>query len=405
MRTGVAKCAALARFLVYLAVLPASAQKKDPIQPRSKPLSSAGLWVPVPIDPYATDLQGFEFPARHIQVANVPFELSVKDGADNFFLKSAEWPKWRDDPSRYYADYDSGSETPGDPRRPLFRIPVTDYQAVYLLAAAEDDEAFSQAVSFRIGAFGGPRRTTIHDFEAEVPRFSGKRTAITPVEIPMVGGKKLFLVRVPLGKAIAQDFRDEWALDVEVTKKLRLQIRRPDPCRYQIRPLGLPSGVHIFGMTFQRSPIQMEVTSDESGHVFNEPQTPTFHVKLTNAERRTLQVTVVAEATDYYGNTVTVKSPEIELRARKRFAQDVKIPGTRRGWHKLVVRVRRSERVEYLRRETSFALLPPDTRRFRDKSPFGTWDFCGGHYTSSDYDAETETARLCDGHVDVARRS
>jgi hypothetical protein len=62
-------------------------------------------------------------------------------------------------------------------------------------------------------------------------------------------------------KAISQDFQDEWALDVEVTKKLRLQIRRPDPCRYQIRPLGLRSGVHIFGITFQRSPVQMVVTT------------------------------------------------------------------------------------------------------------------------------------------------
>jgi hypothetical protein len=343
--------------------------------------------VPVPIDLYASDLQGFEFPARHIQVGNVPFDLVLKEGADNLFLKSAEWPKWRDDPSRYYADYDAGPETPGDPRRPLFKIPVADYQCVYLLAAAEDDEAFSQAVSFRIGAFEGPRRTTIHDFEAEVPRFSGKRNALTPMEIPMEGGKKLFLVRVPLGKSIAQDFREEWALDVEVTKKLRLQIRRPDPNRFQIRPLGLPSGVHIFGITFQRSPVQMVVTSDESGHVFNEPQTPTFHVKLTNVERRTHPVTVVAEATDYYGNTITTKSPEIELPFGKPFTQDIRVPGTRRGWHKLVVRVIWSERVEYLRRETTFAMLPADTRKFRDKSPFGTWDFCGGHYTSSDPDA------------------
>ena len=199
------RCLHLALFLVYLAVLPAEAQKRDPIQPRTRPLSSAGLWVPVPIDLYASDSQGFEFPTRHIHVGNVPFELVLKDGADNFSLKSAEWPKWRDDPSRYYADYDAGPETPGDPRRPFFKIPVADYQAVYLLAAADDDEAFSQAVSFRIGAFDGPRRTTIYDFEAEVPRFSGKRNAATPVEIPMKGGKKLFLVRVPLGKAIAQD--------------------------------------------------------------------------------------------------------------------------------------------------------------------------------------------------------
>jgi hypothetical protein len=238
-----------------------------------------------------------------------------------------------------------------------------------------------------MGAFDGPRRTTIHDFEAEVPRFRGKRNARTDLEIPMQDGKRLFLVRIPLGKAISQDFQGEWALDVEVTKKLRLQIRRPDPCRYQIRPLGLPSGVHVFGMTFQRSPVQMAVTSAESGHVFNEPQTPTFHVKLTNVDRRTHPVTVIAEATDFYGKTTIVSSPEIELYSRKSVTQNLNIPVCRRGWHKLVVRVTKNERIEYLRRETTFALLPADTRKYRDASPFGTWDFCGGHFTSSDSDA------------------
>ncbi len=376
----------VATFLLALAI-PAFAQKKDPIQPRTKPVSSSGLWVPVPIDTYAADSQNVEFPGRHIHISNVPFDLPAGDGADNFFLKSAEWPKWQDDPSRYYADYDSGPETPGDPRRPLFKIPVADYQYVYLLAAAEDDEAFSRAISFRIGAFDGPKRTTIHDFEAEIPRFSEKRSAITLAEVPVSDGRKLFFVRIPLGKAIAQDFQDQWALDVEVTKKLRLQLRRPDPNRYQIRPLGLPSGVHIFGMTFMRSPVQMEVTSGESGHVFNEPQTPTFHVKLTNADRRTTPVTIVAEATNYYGETLTVTLPEFPLEYRKPVTRTLRIPGTKRGWHKLVVRVKKGERVEFLRRETSFALLPENTRRFRDKSPFGTWDFCGGHFTSPDPDA------------------
>jgi hypothetical protein len=32
------------------------------------------------------------------------------------------------------------------------------------------------------------------------------------------------------------------------------------------------------------------------------------------------------------------------------------------------------------------ALLPEDTRQYRHQSPFGTWDFAGGHYTSNDPD-------------------
>ena len=166
-----------------------------------------------------------------------------------------------------------------DPRRPMFKIPVADYSAVHLLAACDNDPALSQVVSFRIGAFDGPRRTTLHDYSAIVPRFADRR-GVNAAPVLTTASGSVFAVRIPLEAAIAQDFADEWALDVEVTKELRLAIRRPDPCRFQMRPLGSPSGVHIFGVTFERSPVQMKVTSDETGHVFVEPQTATFHVTL-----------------------------------------------------------------------------------------------------------------------------
>ena len=64
----------------------------------------------------------------------------------------------------------------------------------------------------------------------------------------------MFLVRLPIGKAIAQDLAGRRAIDIDITKELRLAIRRPDPNRFRIRPLGLPSGVQIFAMTFERTP-------------------------------------------------------------------------------------------------------------------------------------------------------
>jgi hypothetical protein len=188
-----------------------------------------------------------------------------------------------------------------------------------------------------------------------------------------------------LGKAFAQDFKDEWAFDLDVTKELRLAIRRPDPCRFQLRPLGAPSGVHIFGMTFLRSPAQMEVTSDEAGHVFNEPQTPTFHVKLRHVGSRAGKLSLEAVASDFYGNTNTVSVGELTFPASGRLTHDIAVPVKARGYHELVVRIMQG-RQELLRRETTFALLPRDTRRFRNESPFGTWDFSGGHYTPNDPD-------------------
>lgn len=362
-------------------VVPASAA--DLVRPRKGEVPASGQYVPVSLDGYARHRVGAVFSDKHVTIRGIPFDLVNREDADNLFLKSAGWPDWQEDPSRYYAAYDKGPETPGDPRRPIFKIPVADYTAVYVLAAADKDSSLSNVVSFRIGALDGPRRTTLHDFSAEVPRLDSQRAPAGSTAVPTKAGN-LFLVRVPLGEAFAQDFHDAWAFDVEVTKELRLAIRRPDPCRFQIRPLGIPSGVHLFGMTFQRSPIQMEVSSDQAGHVFNEPQRPTFHVRLHNIGQRGA-VAIEATATDYYGQTTVVRTDDLTSKPGQHLTHEIVLPVKRRGDHELAVRVLRG-RSELLRRDTTFAVLPPDTRRHRDSSPLGTWGFSGAHYTPNDPD-------------------
>lgn len=358
----------------------------DVILPRKGEVSAAGVNVPVSLDALASDHSKVELPTteKRVTIDNVPFDLVSRPDADNLFLKSAEWPDWQKDPSTYYAAYDKGPEQPGDPRRPMFKIPVGDYSQVLLLAGCEDDPAYSNVVSFRIGAFDGPRRTTLHDFSTTVPRYSETKKPAHASRVIPVGNKNLFVVRVPIGLAFAQDFHDEWAFDVEVTKELRLAVRRPDPCRYQIRPLGLPSGVHIYGMTFQRAPVQMRVTSAESGHVFNQPQKPTFKVELTQSARR-INGYVEAIATDHYGQVTIIKTDEQPLGERGGSVHTIALDVPKLGYHSLVIRVM-SGRAELLRRETTFALLPPNTRQHRDSSPFGTWDFSGGHFTPNDPD-------------------
>jgi hypothetical protein len=353
------------------------------MQPRKGEVPASGLYVPVNVDGYASDSAGAAFPERRVTVANIPFDLVTKNGADNFFLKSAEWPDWQKDPSSYYSAYDKGPEMPGGPRRPMFKVPVADYAAVYLLAAADNDRALSNVVSFRVGAMEGARRVTLHDFAATVPRFDeAKAPGITTV-IPTPGGN-VFLVRVPLGKAFAQDFKDEWAFDVEVTKELRLAVRAPDPCRFNVRPIGVPSGVHIFGMTFQRSAVQMKVTSDEVGHVFVTPQQPVFHVEMRGVGRVNGKLLIEAVAKDWNGRETTVKSDEFECVVGGTVKKDVAL-AVGPGWHELRIRLLNG-RTELLHRDTTFAVLPPDTRKHRDESPFGTWDFGGGHYTPNDPD-------------------
>lgn len=368
--------------LAALAALATGGFAAGPMQPRKGEVPAAGLHVPVSLESCAAHRAGTAFGASHVTVSNIPFDLVTKADADNLFLTSAGWPDWRQDPSAYYAAYDKGPETAGDPRRPMFKVPVADYSAVYLLAAGDNDRSLSNVVSFRIGAMDGSRRVTLHDFTATVPRFDEKKPPGITTVVPTPAGN-VFLVKVPLGLAFAQDFPDEWAFDVEVTKELRLAIHRPDPCRFQVRPLGIPSGVHIFGVTFLRSPVQMAVNSDEAGHVFNEPQIPSFHVKLRQVGSRAGKLSLEATATDFYGNTTEAEAAELEFPKNGELTREVRLPVKKRGWHELTIRLMQG-RAELLRREMTFALLPADTRRHRDESPFGTWDFGGTHYTPND---------------------
>jgi len=322
-----------------------------------------------------------ELPGAHLTVNGIPFDLVERAGANNLFLKDAGWSNWEKDPSSYYSPYDQRGEK--EPRRLIFNVPVDDYAAVYLLAGAEKSEEYSRAVSFRIGVAGGPRQTTYHDFSGSVPRVGdGSRRLIT---VPGTKGN-VFLVRVPLGKAISQDFEGRRALDVDVTKELRLAVHRPDPCRYQIRPLGLPSGVHLFGMTFLAAPVRMQVQAAEPGGVFSEPQTPTYNVSLRKMLGASVRsCSLEARATDYDGNVTTSAAVAVDFGRLNTANVALPVRGERRGHYGLAVTLNVNRR-PVLTRYTTFALLPRDTRRYRAQSPFGTWDFSGGHFTPSDPD-------------------
>lgn len=347
------------------------------------PESPDSGYVTVSLEPYANDQFDLPFETNLLKVNNVPFAIPDRADANHLFLKDIGWRNWAEDPSKYYSPYDR-KPMKYDPHRAIVQIPVADYDGVYLLAAADDDPQYTNIVSLRIGVTDYSKQVTRYDVSTTVPRLSDDkaREPFVPVE-----GGRVFLVHLPIEEAFGQFFDNRLALDVDITKELRLAIRRPDPCRYQIRPLGLPSGVRIFGMTFKLAPIAMTVTATEPGHVFNEPETPTFGIDLHKTTRRRFGATrIEAIATDYYGNTTNV-SVDVDLSdSRKNDVHaDIEVPVANRGYHELVLRLM-SGRTVLAARHTTFALLPPDTRKHRDESPFGTWDFCGGHFTVSDPD-------------------
>jgi len=166
-------------------------------------------FVTVQLGGRANALMDVGLPGTHLTVDGIPSDLTEKPG-NNLFLKDAGWRNWEKDPSSYYSPHDGRADD--DPRRFILNVPVDDYAAVYLLAAAEKGEEFSPAVSFRIGVIEGSRQTTHPDFSAETPWIGDTRRTV--VTVPGAKGN-LFLVRVPLGNTVSQDFKGRRALDVD----------------------------------------------------------------------------------------------------------------------------------------------------------------------------------------------
>src|SRR5262249_31572198 len=142
----------------------------------------------------------------------------------------------------------------------------------------------------------------------------------------------LFHVRVPMTEAFAQDM--ERFIDIELTKELRLARRQPDPNRFRVRPLGLPSGVRIAALTLERSPLQMRVGSKESGHAFVEPQKPTFQVRLHNITTSDKAFQLMLRATHLDGTRTDAKQAG-RAAAGKTAEVAVVVPTRKRGYHDL----------------------------------------------------------------------
>lgn len=363
--------------------LTASAQ---PVQ-RTEPIPLDSQYVAVDLNALANHQGARLSDQPRIVSENIPFDLAWNGANNNLFLHRAGWPDWQTDPLAFYAAYDQAPEKPTD-TLPVVQIPTDDYSAVYILASCENDAKYSNVLSLRIGAKKGTAQTTYRDFEFEVPRARQDAGKNVVRVLPGESGN-LFLMRLPLHAALSQEFSNHRALDVEITKKIRLSIPKPDAARFQYRPLGLPSGVHLYGMTFERAPVRLALRGAQTGNVFSEPQIPSFQLELQGAKNHQIKnLKVRAQTTDYYGNVQQFPAQEFAVGALSSFpsfTRNLKLPVSRRGYYTLTITVEGDGKV-LLTRRTTFALLPPNTRKFVAKSPFGTWDFGGTHHTPDDAD-------------------
>ena len=306
-----------------------------------------------------------------VVVGGVPFELWDR-GHSQVSLAKAHWLDWRRDPSSYGQAYDAGAYYIGDPYTPIVQVPRADYCAAYVLAEADEDDSTTNELTLRVGRRmkGASSKSQVFrkDFSATIPR---TKKTIEP-------DKRLCVIRIPFTEALAQDIVDG-ILDIEMTKEIRLARRSPDPNRFQWVPLGRTSGVHIAGLTLERSPIQMELRSSAGGNLFEQPAEPEFRVILKNITR---------EPQKYSLTLKTGVSPEASLRGEigpgQSVRESIRLRGVPLGYVKLSAILLGGKGDHLLTRRTSFGVLPPNQRHFVSEGSVGTGDMNSGHFTPCD---------------------
>jgi hypothetical protein len=338
------------------------------------------VYLPVDLTLFAHDRPAAPLGKEAVTVAGVPFELAT--GGQNLVdLSKARWIEEKQDPQDTYENYEGGPPVVHDPRMPFFRVPSVDYVAAHVLAVADDDPATTPNFTVRAGHYGLSTQVVFHSFPATSPRKADAGKVAPALQTP---GGPFFHVRVPTTEAFAQDI--EHGIEIELTREVRLTRRQPDPNRTRSRPLGLPSGVKIAALTLERSPVQMRVTSKESGHAFVQPQKPTFQVRLMNITAVEQPYQLDLRLTHHDG-TALGATRKGAVQAGQAVDVPIDTEGAKLGYHDVTVVLKDAAGRTLLERHTSCCLLPPDTRKHRETSPIGTWDFCGAHFTADNPDA------------------
>ncbi len=353
---------------------------------------TASPFLQVTLDPLANDrFSNSALPAAQVtESGGIPFRLSP--GAKNMLnLKDARWIDAALNPSSYYEEYDNGAPFMHDSRQPMLRVPVADYTAAHVLAYAVTDPQTTPVVTFRAGSYDVRGQTLQHDFAAVIPTTADlSNPSARLVDTPL--GKLAHTV-IPFSAAFAQDLAARPTMEIEITKEVRLQRRSPDPNRFRYRPQGLPSGVRIAAITLEKSPLQLKLTSGVPGHVFELPEQPGFSLALQNitASPQAYHLTIRTRHLDGDNSTLTAdKLPALKGTVAPGQTRTIPFPPgfTKLGYYDLAVDVHLpgvtpgNDRT--LTRRTTYCVLPPDTRKHRATSPFGVWDFTGGHYSSAD---------------------
>ncbi|MCX7705747.1 MAG: hypothetical protein N2115_05765, partial [bacterium] len=332
-------------------------------------------------DGYSIDANTLPTSDEFIKIGGIPFFFSARaDGRDNLDVslvkrKPAYYGSANDPNSYFKASATNPSGTI------MLRVPKRQYTHMAIIATCDTRTNFGTQLNIRMFK---PGRGLCLDSVVNVPRWNEKQIPkdILPLTINFISKKQdsrqeqgnLYLVKVPLDPGAFQDFICN---DSEIA--LELDITRPAERDGWPGIIAQPTAVHILAATLIESPVEMKLTSDETGHIFVQPQIPEMKFILSNKTLKPQKGTIDVKITDFYGKKKDY-SVVYDLSPGQKKEKKLQIKTDVRGLHYIEATLKDKTGTSLIKRQTTFAVLPPDTRKADRDSPFGMWVFTTGHF-------------------------
>lgn len=333
---------------------------------------------------------------------------------DNIDVGLSRWLEEKSDPPSFCDTDTTRSAFDGNPESIILRVPKANYVAAHVLCAVDPNPARVPALTLRLTRFGihggdsgGRSDRAFGDTTIYLPQTA---TNVLPAGVKQVGDIEarslklrpwswewsqtnlpVYLATIPLNIGAVADLlgedaptfgrgKDFW--DIELTKEIRTAVQFFNLQNCRVKPLGLPSGVHVFAMTLERSPVDVQVSAKQKGNIFYAADKPAFNLRLVNHADQAIKVEVTCDIKDYYGKKTT-QSLRVEAPGKDKNGGvaegTLSLAQPALGYFEAVLSAKLADGREIWRQPTTFAILPPDTRQAGAESPFGCWWFFRSH--------------------------
>ena len=341
-------------------------------------------------------------PPGENRVGSIPFVVAPGSGNLDLSVVRENFGTWALECDFYL----SRTAFSGMPESLMLSVPAAQYHKAHILCAVADDPSRDPVLTARLTRFlsgsAGGRGPAIADTTIELPRAGQQPTALPPgvkkvgdVEYTADGRPHkvpLYLVEVPLDCGKIQDvlFQEpartyamipQPYLDFEVLGKTEGVLQQLNK-QHKPHPTSR-SAVHVFGVTLQRSPVEMEIVPARSGNAYLVGEKPSMNVVLRGRGKG--ECRVVWDVRDVDGKPVASDKHAVRFAAAGEEQTIAVTPALNAVGHfKAHFRLLDAGGSLLVEHTAPCAVVAPDTRKAGYGSPYFSWWFNGAHLTSND---------------------